>query len=116
VVVHDHGDALDFDLFDRWRIRLRDVHSTIGWDAVALFLRHLPYDSETMRELEPSTAWSREMHLLVGLHDLIGDLFAQDYEHLKRPGSKARYESTEAVARDEYDKLLEKFRGGVKIG
>jgi len=114
VVVHDHGDALDFDLFDRWRVRLRDVHSTIGWDAVALFLRHLPYDSEVMREMQPSSAWSEETHALVSLHDLIGDLFAEDYEHLKRPGQKARFESAETVV--DYDKLLERFRGGVKIG
>jgi hypothetical protein len=67
-----------------------------------------------MREMQPSSAWSEETHALVSLHDLIGDVFAEDYEHLKRPGQKARFESAEAVV--DYDKLLERFRGGVKIG
>lgn len=116
MVVHDHFDALDFDLFDRWRVRLRDVHSTIGWDAVALFLRHLPYDSETMREMHPSRVWSNEAHIMASVLDMIGDLFAEDYEHVPRPGTKQRFESAVAVTSDDHEKLLERFRGGVNIG
>lgn len=108
--MRDHYDALDFDLFDRWRVRLRDVPLSIGWGAVALFLRHLPYDSETMREIEPRTRWSDETHLLAAVHDLIGDLFAQEYEHLARPGTVPRFSTAEQVDESELDQLLSLFR------
>ena len=112
--MHDHGDALDFDLYDRWRVRLRDVPSTIGWGAVALFLRHLPKGSEVMRALDPSTAWSDEAHLMANLIDLVGDLFAKDYEHIERPGAKVakKYESARAVTPDELNGVLALFGGG----
>ncbi len=112
--MHDHGDALDFDLYDRWRVRLRDVPSTIGWGAVALFLRHLPKGSEVMRAIEPHTAWSDEAHLLANLVDLIGDLFAKDYEHIERPGAKSvkKFSSARAVTAAEHDKLLAIFSIG----
>jgi len=108
--VRDHYDALDFDLFDRWRVRLRDVPLSIGWGAVALFLRHLPYDSETMREIEPRTRWSDETYLLAAVHDLIGDLFAKEYEHLERPGTVPRFSTAEQVDEGELDQLLSLFR------
>ena len=110
--MRDHGDALDFDLYDRWRVRLGDVPSTIGWGAVALFLRHLPYDSETMREMHPQTTWSREMHLLAYVADMLGDLFAKDYEHLDRPGKVKPFASARPVEAQDYDRILERFRGG----
>lgn len=116
MALRDHFDALDFDLYDRWRVRLRDVPSTIGWGAVALFLRHLPYDSETMREMEPSTAWSTTDHLLARLIDTIGDLFAKDYEHLSRPGTSKPFETAEAVEPTDYVQVLERFRGGEQHG
>lgn len=111
--MRDHGDALDFDLFDRWRVRLGDVPSTIGWGAVALFLRHLPYDSETMREMNPKAAWSREVQVLVSLHDLVGDLFAKDYEHIERPGATKPFETAQPVEVETYEELLKRFGGGV---
>ena len=114
--MREHGDALDFDLFDRWRVRLRDVPLTIGWGAVALFLRHLPYGSETMRELNPQTAWSHETHMLARLLDLVGDLFAQDYDHVQRPGTSKPFASAELVDGDGYAQLLEMFGGGVSNG
>lgn len=73
-VVAEHGDALDYDLFDRWRVRLRDVPDSVGWDAVALFLRHLPPDSATVREMEPSALWSTEAHLLATVVDQLSAL------------------------------------------
>lgn len=108
--MRDHYDALDFDLFDRWRVRLRDVPLSIGWGAVALFLRHLPYDSEVMREIEPRTQWSDETYLLAALHDLIGDLFAKEYKHLERPGTVPRFSTAEQVDESELDQLLSLFR------
>lgn len=111
--MRDHGDALDFDLFDRWRVRLRDVPSTIGWGAVALFLRHLPYDSETMREMEPKARWSQEAHALVSLYNLVGDLFAQDFEHLRMPGDEPkRFETAEPVTAESFEEILALFGGG----
>lgn len=114
--MREHGDALDFDLYDRWRVRLRDVPSTIGWGAVALFLRHLPYDSETKREMDPSAAWSRTEHLIALLIDTIGDLFAKDYEHLQRPGDAKPFETAEAVTPMDYERVLARFRGGDSDG
>lgn len=109
--MRDHGDALDFDLFDRWRIRLSDVPLSIGWGAVSLFLRHLPRDSETMRALNPSCAWSVEAHMLANLVDLIGDLFAEDYKHIERPGEVKPYASAELVDTGEFNRLLSIFGG-----
>ena len=116
--MRDHGDALDFDLFDRWRVRLRDVPSSIGWGAVALFLRHLPYDSETMREIVPSSKWTRTERMVANLYDLIGCLFAKDYELLPRPGDETvkRFSTAEAVDATSYDKILARFRGGATDG
>ena len=110
--MRDHGDALDFDLYDRWRVRLRAVPSTIGWGAVALFLRHLPYDSETMREMHPQARWTRTEHLLAALMDLVGDLFAKDYEHVSRPGESKPFETAQAVEALDYAALMERFGGG----
>lgn len=111
-MLRDHYDALDFDLFDRWRVRLHDVPSSIGWGAVALFLRHLPRDSETRRELDPSAAWSGETHMMANIMNLIGDLFAQDYEHIERPGSheEKRFSTAQPVDEREYDSVLARFR------
>lgn len=112
MTVRDHGDALDFDLFDRWRVRLKDVPLSIGWGAVALFLRHLPRDCETRREIDPSAAWSDETHMLAALHDLIGDLWAEDYKHIDRPSSVKPYATAAAVDTGDYNKLLSIFGGG----
>ena len=111
-MVRDHGDSLDFDLFDRWRVRLRDVPLSIGWGAVALFLRHLPLDSEVMREVNPHTRWSDETTMTANLVDLIGDLFAADYEHMERPGAKVqkRFASATAVTQAEHEGVLARFR------
>ena len=105
-----HGDALDFDLFDRWRVRLRDVPATIGWDAVALLLRHLPYDSEVMREMRPHAAWSPETHMIANVADMMGELFAQDYEPIARPGVVAAFSTAEPVDSASYGEKLAKFR------
>lgn len=108
--MRDHGDALDFDLFDRWHVRLRDVPRTIGWDGVALFLRHLPYDSELMRELSPRANWSPEVHMLANVTDMVGQLFAKDYEPMTRPGEVAKFSTAAPVSAEGYEAKLAKFR------
>lgn len=109
-MLRNHGDALDFDLFDRWRVRLRDVPTTIGWDAVALFLRHLPYDSELTRELSPRAKWGPEVHMMANVADLVGGLFAKDYEPVTRPGDVARFSTAEPVTAGGYEAKLARFR------
>lgn len=91
---------------------------SIGWGAVALFLRHLPYDSETMREIVPRRRWTRTERMVANLYDLIGDLFAQGYEHMQRPGDETmkRFSTAEAVDAASYEKILARFRGGVADG
>lgn len=84
---------------------------SIGWGAVALFLRHLPRDSETLREIEPSLAWSDETHMLANLVDLVGDLFAKDYEHVKRPGDRKRFSTAAEVTKLDHDALMARFGG-----
>ena len=84
---------------------------SIGWGAVALFLRHLPRDSETLRAIEPSMAWSDETHMLANLVDLVGDLFAKDYEHVKRPGEKVRFSTAVEVTKLDHDALMARFGG-----
>jgi len=59
---------------DRWRVRLSDVPSTIGWDGLVLWLRHLPYDSETMRELHPETVWNANDYLVAHVVDAVHEL------------------------------------------
>ena len=105
-----HGDALDFDIFDRWRVRLRDVPSTIGWGAVALFLRHLPYDSEVMREMRPYAKWSVETHMIANVADMIGGLFAKDYEQMTRPGEVAAFSTAVPIDSTSYEAKLAAFR------
>ena len=95
---------------------MHDVPSTIGWGAVALFLRHLPYDSETMREMLPRTAWSVETHMLANIMNMIGDLFAQDYEPIQRPGEIAKYSTAEPVDSAGYERKLSAFRKEVDGG
>lgn len=92
--------------------------STIGWGAVALFLRHLPYDSETMREIVPRRRWTRTERMVANLYDLIGDLFAKEYEHLSRPGDEVvkRFSTAQAVEQSDYDQLLARFGGGALDG
>ena len=91
-------------------MRLRDVPSTIGWDAVALFLRHLPYDSELMRAMRPHAKWTPETHMIANVHDLIGKLFAQDFEPIMRPGEVAKYSTAEPVDEGSYEAKLAAFR------
>lgn len=64
-----------------------------------------------MREIEPHTIWSDEAHLTANLLDLIGDLFATDYEHIERPGAKSqkRFYSAAAVTSAEHQRLLALF-------
>lgn len=107
----DHGDALDFDLFDRWRVRLADVPSTVGWGAVALYLRHLPLDSATMRDMEPRALWSTEAHLLATIADLLVALLTRGKgEPIGRPGKAQRYADAAPVGADEYERVLARFR------
>ena len=114
MVVADHFDALDFDLFDRWLVRLRDVPLSIGWGAVALFIRHLPRDSETAREMEPVLEWSEEAHMLANLLDILGPLFVQDYARVPRPGLERhdRYEGAAEVSEDDFNAVLSIFDKG----
>ena len=92
---------------------MRDVPTTIGWDAVALFCRHLPYGCAVMREIAPATAWSVEAHRLADVADMIGLAFAgKDYERMKRPGAKDKYEDAAPVGEEELNELLARFGGG----
>ena len=115
--VAEHGEALDFDLFDRWRVRLRDVPRTIGWDAVALFARHLPRDGETMREIVPAASWSVGEHLMARMVDQMAALIwglsggeGDGPEPLRRPGD-AEPDFDEATHED-MDAILSLFSKG----
>lgn len=90
--------------------------STIGWGAVALFLRHLPSDSEVMREMDPSARWSAETHMIANLADLVGGLFAKEYEPMKRPGETAKYSTAEPIDATGYEEKLAIFRKGAANG
>ena len=76
-----------------------------------MYLRHLPRDSEVMREIDPNAHWSYETHMLASIADLIGDLFAKDYEHIKRPGEKKRYSTATKVVKRDHDALMALFGG-----
>ena len=84
--------------------------STIGWDAVALFLRHLPYDSELSRETSPRARWSPETHMIANVADMVGSLFANDYEPMTRPGAVAKFSTAVPIDVDNYDMKLAQFR------
>lgn len=64
-----------------------------------------------MREIDPDTHWSYETHMLACIADLVGDLFAKDYEHIKRPGSKKRFSSAAEVGKRDHDALMALFGG-----
>ncbi len=85
-------------------MRLRDVPATIGWDGLALFVRHLPQGSALSRELDPQASWSAETHVLATISDQIGLLMyglggakGAKPQPISRPGSSARYEGAEVV-------------------
>lgn len=78
--------------------------ATIGWDGLALFLRHLPQDSALARELEPRACWSTETHALVTISDQISMLMyalggakGPKPHPAARPGLAERYEGAELV-------------------
>ena len=85
-------------------MRLRDVPATIGWDGLALFVRHLPHDSALARELDPQMLWSMEAHMLATISDQIsllmyglGGAKGAKPRPIDRPGSSTTYEGAEAV-------------------
>lgn len=51
------------------------------------------------------------MHMLANIADLIGDLFAKDYEHVKRPGEKKRFSTAAEVTKLDHDALMARFGG-----
>ena len=69
-----------------------------------------------MRELVPSAAWSGEMHMVATLTDLVGDLFAEGYEHTERPGTAKPFETARPIESEDYASLLKRFRGGDAVG
>ena len=78
--------------------------ATIGWDGLALFVRHLPQDSALSRELEPRTSWSTEAHLLATISDQMGLLMyglggakGAKPRPMDRPGSSMALEGVEVV-------------------
>lgn len=78
--------------------------ATIGWDGLALFLRHLPQGSALLRELDPQTSWSAETHVLATISDQIsllmyglGGAKGARPRPIDRPGSPARFEGAEEV-------------------
>lgn len=85
-------------------MRLRDVPATIGWDGLALFVRHLPHDSALAREIEPSCLWTPEMYALATISDQISNLMwslgggaGARPQPARRPGATERYEGAEVV-------------------
>jgi hypothetical protein len=71
-----------------------------------------------MREIVPRRKWTRTERMVANLYDLIGDLFAQGYEHMPRPGDETvrRFSTAEAVDESSYEQILARFRGGVTDG
>lgn len=119
--VAGHEDALDFDLYDRWRVRLRDVPATIGWDGLALFLRHLPEGSALSRELDPQARWSAETYVLATISDqmsflmyALGGAKGARPRPIERPGSSGRYEGAEPA--DVNERISNVKWEGVKNG
>ena len=89
--------------------------STIGWGAVALFLRHLPYDSETMREAHPETRWTVAEHRLADIVDMLGAfMLGEGYEAMERPGGFAhkRFEDAQPVSAGDMDAEIADFIQG----
>ena len=96
-------------------MRLRDVPFTIGWGAVALFLRHLPYDSETMRELRPEAQWTVAEHRLADIVDMLGIFMLGDgYTCIDRPGAatRKRFEDAQPVSAGDMDAEIAEFMQG----
>lgn len=65
-------DAFDYDLMERFGVRLRDVGRTFGWSAVPVILRHLPPDSATVRKAKPDQGgWTRQDAMTADLIDAV---------------------------------------------
>ena len=68
----ESGGALDWDCMTRLGVRLADVGATYGWDALPVFVRHLPLDSATRRHLEADEATFASD---IGRAALLADIF-----------------------------------------
>ena len=94
---------------------MRDAPSTIGWGAVALFLRHLPYDSETMRAIRPGSLWTVAEHRLADIVDLLGSfMLGEGYQPMERPGAgnRKRFGDAQPVTQGEMDAEIARFIQG----
>lgn len=61
-------------------VRLRDLPSTYGWDALPVLARHLPIGSATVRHLRPDEAsFSSEIKLAAMLADIFDAIQQQSY-------------------------------------
>lgn len=56
------------------------------------------------------------MHMVATLMDLVGDLFAEGYEHIERPGAAKPFETARPIESEDYASLLKRFRGGDAVG
>ena len=63
-----------------------------------------------LRELSPRARWTQETHMMANIADMLGSLFAKDYEPMTRPGDVARFSTAEPVAVNSYDEKLAMFR------
>lgn len=74
-------------------IRLSAVPSTIGWDGLVIFCRHLPDESATMRaviqhEADGAERWTSPMQLAQMLADLIDNVSVLRWELSSRARKK----------------------------
>ena len=53
MLIDEHGGALEYDLMTRTPYTLDDLGGRLSWRALFNFVRHVGYDSELYREINP---------------------------------------------------------------
>lgn len=67
----DHRGALEYDLMTRTGCELEDVGRSLSWGALGNFIKNLPLESATVRELKPEMSlWSTRFETNVILADI----------------------------------------------
>ena len=87
-LVTEHGGALDYDLMTMTIYTIDDVGGRLPVGSLAHFVRHLPPESATMRELYPDEQekilWSKGYATAQLVAALIDELRSFEYMYAKR--------------------------------
>lgn len=128
--VTEHAGAIEYDLLTKTGHELRDVGSTLSWDALTSFIFHVDSESALAREMdEEYSLWTTRLKtngILADIYDMLAQInanliaigthaVAKPVQPYPRPGMTEERGDTRrigkgALPRGEFKKWLEKKR------